>query len=186
MGIFDESYSSIELSKILGVHRVTVAKWIKAGALKAVKTPGGRYKVSKANLREFLRETGMPLSPVVGDKRLAVAVDDDLSVLKLLQKMFSRGELAFLYELKTFSNPLEAALFIGDAKPDLVILDLLMPQLDGLSLAKQFRETCPKTRILVVTGHPTHENIAKLREVGVKTVISKPFTMEQLKNAVRA
>ena len=51
MGIFDESYSSVELAKILGVHRVTVTNWIKKGALKAVITPGGRYKITRKALK---------------------------------------------------------------------------------------------------------------------------------------
>ena len=54
MGIFDESFSSVDLAKIFGVHRVTVTNWVKRGALKAVRTPGGRYKVAKRDLREFL------------------------------------------------------------------------------------------------------------------------------------
>ena len=116
MGIFDESYSSVELSRILGIHRVTVTNWIKAGALKAVQTPGGRYKVTKESLKEFLAERGMPIPPALRleDKKLVVAVDDEKSVLNVLKKIFAKGEMPFLYDLKVFDNPLEAALFIGD------------------------------------------------------------------------
>lgn len=187
MGIFDESYSSVELSKILGVHRVTVAKWIKAGALKAVQTPGGRYKVTKESLKAFLSERGMavPAGLRLEDKKLVVAVDDDQSVLRLLKKMFSKGEMVLFYELKTFLDPLEAALFIGDAKPDLVLLDLFMPQMNGFNLAKQLKETCPETRIVVVTGHPSEENRDRLKTYGVNTVIAKPFTLEEVKHAIQ-
>lgn len=187
MGIFDESYSSMDLSKILGVHRVTVAKWIKAGALKAIQTPGGRYKVSKDSLKAFLSERGMdlPVGLRLKDKKLVVAVDDDLSILQLFERIFSKGEMAFFYELKTFLDPVEAALFIGDTKPDLVLLDLLMPQMNGFNLTRQLRNTCPETRIIVVTGHASEENRSRLKAHGVDTVIAKPFTPDQLKHAVK-
>ena len=54
MGIFDESYSPIDLSRILGIHRVTVTSWVKKGTLKVIRTPGGKYKVSKEDLMPFL------------------------------------------------------------------------------------------------------------------------------------
>ena len=186
MGIFDESYSSVELSRILGIHRVTVTNWIKAGALKAVQTPGGRYKVTKESLKTFLTERGMPVPPALRleDKKLVVAVDDEKPVLNTLKKMFSRGEMPFLYDLKTFDNPLEAALFIGNEKPDLVLLDLLMPQLSGFNLAEKIKETCPNTRIVVITGHPTEENRAKLKAYGINNIVNKPFTFDVLRKAI--
>ncbi len=186
MGIFDESYSSVELSRILGIHRVTVTTWIKAGALKAIQTPGGRYKVTKESLKEFLVERGMPIPPALKleDKKLVVAVDDEKSVLKVLKKMFGKGEMPFLYDLKVFENPLEAALFIGDEKPEIVLLDLLMPQLSGFNLAEKIKETCPNTRIVVITGHLTEENQAKLKESGIKSIVTKPFTSDILRQAI--
>ena len=54
MGIFDESYSPIDLSRILGIHRVTVTNWVKKGTLQAIRTPGGKYKVSREDLIPFL------------------------------------------------------------------------------------------------------------------------------------
>ena len=99
MGIFDESYSSVELAKILGVHRVTVTTWIKKGALKAVTTPGGRYKVTKEALKDFLLAHDMPIPAFlrISEKKSVVAVDDENAVLKLLKKFFSTENMPYLY-----------------------------------------------------------------------------------------
>ena len=186
MGIYDESYSSVDLSKILGVHRVTVTNWIKKGALNAARTPGGRYKVTKGDLRRFLSEQGMPIPPFlqIETKKLIVTVDDDDVILNLLEKFFSTGDMPYLYRLKTFNNPIDAGLFIGDSKPDIVLLDLLMPQLNGFDLAGRIKETSPDTRILVMTGYATEENLARLKQYDVDAVMAKPFDLTELKHTI--
>jgi excisionase family DNA binding protein len=186
MGIFDESYSSVQLAKILGVHRVTVTNWIKQGALKAARTPGGRYKVAKRDLIAFLDQQGIAVPPHIrsGEKKLVVAVDDEKGVLDTLKRFFSKGDMPFLYELKTFSNPLDAALYIGDSKPDVVLVDLVMPQLDGFHLAEKIKQTSPRTRIIVITGHATQENVAKFKGYGVDAFLTKPLERRVLEDAM--
>jgi excisionase family DNA binding protein len=186
MGIYDESYSPVDLSKILGVHRVTVTNWIKKGALNAARTPGGRYKVTKEDLSRFLSEQGMPIPAFlqIGTKKLVVAVDDDETILNLLKSFFSTGDMPYLYRLKTFNNPLDASFFIGDSKPALVLLDLLMSQLNGFNLAEKIKKASPDTRIIVITGYPNEENIARLKQYTVDAVMAKPFELTELKNKI--
>jgi excisionase family DNA binding protein len=176
----------VDLSKILGVHRVTVTNWIKKGALNAARTPGGRYKVTKEDLSRFLSEQGMPIPAFlqIGTKKLVVAVDDDETILNLLKSFFSTGDMPYLYRLKTFNNPLDASFFIGDSKPALVLLDLLMSQLNGFNLAEKIKETCPDTRIIVITGYPNEENIARLKQDAVDAVMAKPFELTELKDTI--
>ena len=190
MGIFDESYSSIDLARILGVHRVTVTNWIKKGALRAGRTPGGRYKVTKKDLISFLKDQGITLPPflqIVG-KKLVVAVDDNQAILDLLKDFFSTGDMPYLYQLETFSNPVDAALFIGSSKPDLVLMDLLMPELDGFNLAKKIKEASPCSRIIVITGYATRENVARLKDdnkdYGIDAVLTKPLALKALKKFI--
>jgi len=187
MGIFDESYSSMELARILGVHRVTITNWIKQGALRAARTPGGRYKVAKKDLIAFLDQREIPVPAYIrtGKKKLVVAVDDERGVLDTLEKFFSRGDLLFLYKFKPFLNPFDAALYIGDSKPDIVLLDLVMPQLDGFELAKKIKRTSPKTRIIVITGHPTEENLAHFKGHGVDAFLPKPLELTVLKGTMQ-
>jgi len=182
MGIFDETYSSGELSKILGVHRVTVTNWIKMGALKAVKTPGGRYKVSKEDLFEFLKDRDLPIPPFlrIDNKKLVIAVDDDKDILKLLSSFFSSEKLKLFIDFIPFQNPIDAALFIGSHRPDIVLLDLFMPQLDGFELAKRIKETSSHTKIIVITGYGSEENINRIKEYGIEEVLKKPFKLKIL------
>ena len=118
------------------------------------------------------------------ETNLVVAVDDDEVILDLLKGFFSQDNMPYLYRLEAFSDPLDAALFIGDSKPDLVLLDLLMPQLNGFNLADKIKQTSPKTRIILITGHATKENLTRLNQCNVDAVVTKPFGLNDLKDAM--
>ena len=186
MGIFNERYSSIDLSRILGIHRVTVTNWIKKGALKAIRTPGGRYKVSREDLISFLNAHGMPIPAFlrVKEKKLVVAVDDEEMILKLLEKFFSTDDMPYIYKLETFTNPIDASLFIGNQKPDLILLDLLMPELSGFDMAEKIQQASPHSKIIVLTGYPTDENLARLKNYNIYAVIAKPVNLKILKKTI--
>ena len=186
MGIFNESYSPINLSRILGIHRVTVTNWIKKGALKAIRTPGGRYKVSKEDLIAFLDTNGMPVPAFlqIQEKKMVVAVDDEELLLNVLEKFFSTNDMPYMYKLETFSNPIDAAFFIGDKKPDLILLDLLMPELDGFNMAAKIKQTSPCSKIIVLTGHATENNIDRLKQFNIYTVLTKPVDLKILKKTI--
>jgi len=186
MGIFNESYSSIDLARILGIHRVTVTNWIKKGALKAIRTPGGRYRVSREDLISFLDAHGMPIPAFlrVKEKKLVVAIDDDEMILTLLEEFFSTDDMTYIYKLETFTNPIDAALFIGGQKPDLVLVDLLMPELSGFDMAEKIQQASPHSQIIVLTGYATDENIAKLKNYNIYEVLTKPVNLKILKKTI--
>jgi excisionase family DNA binding protein len=186
MSIFDESYSPIDLSRILGIHRVTVTNWIKKGAIKAIRTPGGRYRVSRDDLMAFLDIHGMPIPAFlrVKEKKLVVAVDDEEMILSLLEQFFSTNDMPYMYKLETFSNPIEAAFFIGDRKPDLIILNLLMPELNGFNMTEKIQQTSPHSQIIFLTGHATDDNLARLKNYNISAVLTKPVDLKILKKTI--
>jgi excisionase family DNA binding protein len=186
MSIFDESYSPIDLSRILGIHRVTVTNWIKKGAIKAIRTPGGRYRVSRDDLITFLDAHGMPIPAFlrIKEKKLVVAVDDDEMILNLLEHFFSTDDMPYMYKLETFSNPIDAAFFIGDRKPDLIILDLLMPELNGFNMTEKIQQASSRSKIIVLTGHATGDNLARLEKYNISAVLTKPVDLKTLKKTI--
>jgi excisionase family DNA binding protein len=186
MSIFDESYSPIDLSRILGIHRVTVTNWIKKGAIKAIRTPGGRYRVSRDDLITFLDAHGMPIPAFIRikEKKLIVAVDDDEMILNLLEHFFSTDDMPYMYKLETFSNPIDAAFFIGDRKPDLIILDLLMPELNGFNMTEKIQQASSRSKIIVLTGHATGDNLARLEKYNISAVLTKPVDLKTLKKTI--
>ena len=120
----------------------------------------------------------------IKEKKLIVAVDDDEMILNLLEHFFSTDDMPYMYKLETFSNPIDAAFFIGDRKPDLIILDLLMPELNGFNMTEKIQQASSRSKIIVLTGHATGDNLARLEKYNISAVLTKPVDLKTLKKTI--
>jgi len=163
----------------------TLGRYIKSGALKASRTPGGHYRIHKNALQSFIFEKGMyPLADHHSTVKIKILiVDDDSGIQKLLTKLFlKRG-----YETETAVNGFEAGAKVFKFKPDLIILDLIMPSMSGFDVCRQIKEN-PETahiRILVITGYDTDENRTEIRKAGADGYLTKPLEMRRVMKLVK-
>ena len=84
-------------------------------------------------------------------------------------------------------KPVEAGLKIASFKPQLVVLDLMMPGLNGFKVCEQVKSD-PETqdiKVLVVTGYASEENISRALELGADGYLVKPLDTEELQDRVR-
>lgn len=111
-----------------------------------------------------------------------LAVDDVSLNLILLEKMLSR----FNIPIRKASNGLEAMREIIAKKPDLVILDLIMPFMDGFEVLQKVRETpdLEDLRIIVLSALNKNEDIVRAYDCGANDFITKPIIFEKLINSV--
>ena len=111
-----------------------------------------------------------------------LAVDDVSLNLLLLEKMLSR----FNIQIRKASNGLEAMREIIAKKPDLVILDLIMPLMDGFEVLQTVRETpgMEDLRIIVLSALNKNEDIVRAYNLGTNDFITKPIIFEKLINSV--
>lgn len=115
-------------------------------------------------------------------KFLVLAVDDIPLNLLLVQKMLSR----FNFRLKTAANGQQALDAVAEEKPDLILLDLLMPIMDGFEVIKNLRAN-PETadiQIVILSALNSNDDIAKGFNVGANDFIMKPIIMEKLLSCV--
>ncbi|MGA1824642.1 MAG: response regulator [bacterium] len=160
--------TTYDVSKYCHVSLTTVVNWIKDGSLKAYRTKGGHRRITKNDLLEFLQKNEMPISL----KKNILVVDDDKAIQTGLKKLFeSKG-----YEVELAGNGFEAGILIEMKKPALVVLDLVMPGLDGFWVCEYIKkiEALKNMKIIVLTGHATKENIKKAKAAGANRVIEKP------------
>jgi excisionase family DNA binding protein len=168
------------------VAQETVANWIKGGQLKAYKTPGRHRRIRLGDFREFLVEHGMPPLGAASDlpqQNRILVVDDDPAVVRLIVRLLEKNGR---YETATAADGFEAGIQIARFKPDLVILDLMMPHLDGFKVCSSIR-SAPETSelaVLVVTGYHDDENLDRAREAGADYCMTKPLSMEALSKRV--
>lgn len=172
-----------QASKYCKVSSKTIINWIEAGHLKAYKTVGGHRRIKKDDLDKFLQERGMPLpeDSKKEDRRRILVVDDDKIIVETIVQALEEDEYG--YEMISASDGFEAGLQISHFKPDLLILDIMMPDINGYEVCKKVK-TNPDTRdtkIIVLSAYLNDEAFQQMKEYGADACFSKPLPLEQLK-----
>ncbi|TXE06562.1 sigma-54-dependent Fis family transcriptional regulator [Gelidibacter salicanalis] len=114
------------------------------------------------------------------EKENILIVDDDVQILELIQRHLK----SLNYHTYKAISVKEAICILQDQTIDLLITDLQMPGVDGLQLVKYVSEHFPEIPKLAVTGYPSIDGALKAMKSGVMDYLTKPFTKEELKNAV--
>ena len=109
-------------------------------------------------------------------------VDDDPKLLKMLQRTLTYENLTVF----TAANGLEALLLVQTRKPDLIILDWMMPKMDGLTLVQKLREAENQTMVLMLTARDAIESRVEGLESGADDYLVKPFAPAELVARVHA
>ena len=109
-------------------------------------------------------------------------VDDDLKLLKMLQRTLSYENLRVI----TAVNGLEALPLVSSESPDLVILDWMMPKMNGITFIDRLRERQDQTMILMLTARDAIENRVEGLETGADDYLVKPFAPSELVARVHA
>lgn len=111
-----------------------------------------------------------------------LVIDDDISILKSLKDLLSLSE----YEVRTTSNSIEAVKLAGSLKPDLILCDILMPNLDGLGVLHELSKNTVTANIpfIFLTAKSELQDIRKGMELGADDYLIKPFTPSDLLRAI--
>ncbi|MBC7188625.1 response regulator, partial [Candidatus Aerophobetes bacterium] len=111
-------------------------------------------------------------------KKLILCVDSEPRVQRFYKGTLSDRNLQVL----TASNGLEALEMVEYNRPNLIITELNLPEMDGVEMIKTIRETNPHLPIIVVSSVSEKEGSEKLKELKVEGYLSKPFKLRELKN----
>ncbi len=162
-----------EAAKYCAVDRVTMWRWVKSGLLRASVTPGGHHRIVKEDLESFLVEKGMyPLAAKRFPGNRVLIVDDDPTVRKVMRETLTQHQ----YETETAGDGFEAGVKVVQFKPDLLILDLIMPRMDGFEVCRYLKKdpTTSGIKILVLTGFDTLKHREQIMAAGADDFLAKP------------
>lgn len=109
-----------------------------------------------------------------------VVVDDDIDILNLLKKILTKHN----YRVHIFERPKEAFTYIKNHKPHITILDIIMPELNGIDLLKKIKTEFPDIHPIILTGNATLENTISALQNGAENFIQKPFNVSELLNII--
>ena len=150
-----QNYTPNDVGGLMGVHHNTIKNWIKSKQVVAFQTVGGHYRVPRREVVRLIKNRGLPVpEELQGPMGLVYIVDDDELIRRAMDDSLSDD-----YEVYTFNNGFEALMQIGRLKPDLLILDIYMPGIDGFAMVRKLRQD---------------DKLANLRVVGMSgKVVSK-------------
>jgi len=105
-----------------------------------------------------------------------LVVDDDIAIRKMLIEALTCNHQ---YLVQEASNGIEASIKLGTYRPDLLILDIFMPEMDGLEVCRSIRSE-PKLsdmKVIITTGYPDHPKLDEVVELGFNHIFFKPFNL---------
>lgn len=109
-----------------------------------------------------------------------LVVDDEQVILDSVKKIILKKRAEKEYVVDTAISATEALEQIQHRNYDLVITDIMMPELDGIDFLKYLKDNYPEIDVIMITGYPSIESTVKAIKLGAFDYIQKPFTIEEL------
>ncbi len=187
--MYKNTLTTYEIAQHCQVTPRTVIQWINEGKLKAFRTPGNHSRVTNEEFLNFLKKYNMPIPQgfltvqADGKKRILI-VDDDKGMVDSIRRLLIKEGID---DLEMAYDGFEAGEKFASFKPNLVILDIRMPGLDGYKVCSRIR-TNPdnkNVKILFISSAIDEDAIEQITKLGADGYLAKPFELEDLVNKVR-
>ena len=137
--------------------------------------------MAKEDLVAFLRRQKLPIPPeLVTSPPRVLVVDDEVSVTQWIAEEIKAAHPDF--EILEANDGYCAGEIVASSKPDVVILDLRMPGIDGFEVCRRIksREEAKEISVLAITAHPSDEAERRIIEAGATAYFTKPLDIEAL------
>lgn len=149
---------------------------------KIIQQHGGRIDVQSRPGTGSVFTVILPLKPSAGRYRILVA-DDEAVMRDIICAMLSRNPA---FDIQAVDNGTAACMMLGKWRPDLIVLDINMPDMNGVEVCRRIKADPDfmETRVIICTGHPHSSEMKTIRDMGFMNVLTKPFQKEELMQAV--
>lgn len=171
-------------AKILGVTPATLRVWTNRGRLRAETTEGGHRRYPVSEVLRLAKSNGIDLQLPEGYSFRILVIDDDRQftdfITEVLEGMPEVSVVAVAHSGYVAGN------MIPRFKPDVVLLDLKMPGLDGFEVCRMIKDDLETRfiRVIAMSGYCTEENRDEIIRAGAEVCLAKPFTIVSLQRAL--
>lgn len=169
-----------EVAELLMVSPITVRTWARKGLLIAKVTPGGHRRFLKKDVERFARESGATQVNEAPSAARVLIVDDEPVMTTYIHYILEDSGMSFATEVA--QSGFEAGTKIHTFLPDIVLLDLMLPDIDGFRVCALIKDN-PATRhirVIAITGDASAENITRILEAGAEACLAKPINPDNL------
>ncbi len=173
-------FTTGEAAKICKVSQQTIIRCFDSGQLKGFRVPGSRFRrIPRDQLYSFMRDNGIPTDALDSGRRKLLIVDDDVDLVDLLVDHFERDGR---FDIRSVNNGFGAGMQIKEFRPDLVVLDVMLPDINGMEVCQLVRsdKSMDDVKIICISGMVEEDRIQKLRDAGADDFMKKPFDVDTL------
>lgn len=184
MAVMKTVYTTGEAAKICKVSQQTIIRCFDTGQLKGFRVPGSRFRrIPRDQLIIFMRENNIPTDALESQLRKILIVDDDVEIVTLIQDMLERDGR---FEVRTANNGFDAGMMVKEYHPDLIVLDVMLPDINGKEVCQRVRndKTMDDVRIICISGMVEENRIQDLRNSGADEFLAKPFDVDVLQKNI--
>ena len=173
-------FTTGEAAKICKVSQQTIIRCFDNGTLKGFRVPGSRFRrIPRDQLFAFMKDNGIPTDALESGKRKVLIVDDDEELVDLMVDVFERDGR---FDIRSANNGFDAGMLVKEFRPDLVVLDVMLPDINGREVCQRVRSdgNLEAVKIICISGMVEQDKIAELRVSGANDFLNKPFPIEKL------
>jgi excisionase family DNA binding protein len=177
-------FTTGEAAEICRVSQQTIIRCFDSGRLKGFRVPGSKFRrIPRLNLIKFMRDNNIPLDNLDSGRKKVLIVDDDAEIVELIGDILTRDGH---YEIRTASSGYEAGMVTQQFRPDLILLDYMLPDVNGNVVCQTIRNNpdFENTRIIIVSGVIKQDEIDQLLRSGAESFVRKPFDIAELMDKV--
>lgn len=173
-------FTTGEAAQLCKVSQQTIIRCFDSGRLNGFRVPGSRFRrIPREELMRFMQSNGIPTEILEGGARRVLIVDDDPNILELFTDVLGEDER---FEIRTAANGYDAGMLTEAFKPHMVVLDYMLPDVNGNIVCQRIREHdgMVDTKILFVSGVVNQDEIRGLLDAGGDDFVKKPFDVPEL------
>jgi excisionase family DNA binding protein len=177
-------FTTGEAAEICRVSQQTIIRCFDSGRLEGFRIPGSRFRrIPRHSLVKFMKENDIPLDNIESGKKKVLIVDDDAEIVELIADVLARDGR---FEIKTASSGYDAGIATQRFRPDLILLDYMLPDVNGNVVCQTIRKNpeFENIRIIIVSGVVKQDEIDHLLKSGAEGFIKKPFNIGELTDKI--
>lgn len=170
----DKYYTTTEAARLCSVSHSTIFRAILNKKLKAFSTPGGHFRISQDDLADFAKQNDIPYAGWEDRRRRVLVIEDNPAELRLIKRLLEKDPYI---EIKTLEMGFKAGFMMQVFKPDLIVLDIYLKDMDGREIIRLVRTdpVLKNAQIVVVTSAKDPVEIADIRKAQIDHFIAKPI-----------
>ncbi|MEM1447345.1 MAG: response regulator [Planctomycetota bacterium] len=179
-------FTTGEAAEVCKVSQQTIIRCFDAGRLNGFRVPGSRFRrIPREELIRFMKANDIPTDGFATGKKKVMVVDDDPNIVELFTDLLGRDNRL---EIRSAATGYDAGIVSSTFKPDLMILDYMLPDINGNVVCETVRKNdqLKDMKIIIVSGVVNREEIDALLAAGADEFVKKPFDLEKLMGRVEA